>query len=883
MQLEHLTPAMKQYVQMKQQNPDCILFFRIGDFYEVFFEDAKICASVLDLVITSKNKNAENPIPMAGIPHHSVEKYIPRLIAKGYKVAIAEQTTDPVPWKIVERTIKSIITPGTTIYEQQKQASYLLAITTNNEKSGSNYHIAWGDFTLGEYLTKSFNELGRLQKFILQLQPTEIIIDTDSTIKDELISPIQQYLQCLVSVYAVPADPEHFLTTICKVQQISSFGKAVENWRLQAITLLFAYLQHTQKQQLTNVSKIRFHSSEGLVLMDEVTIKNLELFASSYESSTKYSLFWILDTTKTAGGSRLLYQLLANPINIKSELNRRLSKIEYFLEHKMTSGIHQFLGSFFDIPKILSLILYRKLNRVPFMKLRSVLKNSLFGFEKNILDELKKLQLWEEDIKKSLQIFELLERALKPDDVLLGEQDYIAEGFDPAIDELRKIAYHSDEILLQYQKELVKVSWISNIKLKFVMNQGYFLELTNKDSELFETFLSQQNLQNLAPEQQEKFAIVRRQTLKGNQRYTSPYLDSLQSHILGAKESLKAKELEVLVQLQTNISHNIASLYNLAEKLARLDVFTSQALFAREHRLSKPELSENALIEIQGGRHPVIEAFLPKDQPFIPNNLAIWEDKTHHQGLIHIITWPNMWGKSTFLRQSALIVLLAHCGLFVPAQQTKIWLVDGIFARVGSGDIIAKNQSTFMTEMIEVANILNNATKKSFIIFDELWRGTSTYDGLALTKAILHYILSNLKAKTLIATHYHELIALEQESNAIKNFSVSVYETDKEVVFMKKITAGGANKSYGIDVAKLAGIPNPILEEARLFLKLLEKNQKSDLSNQPSSQGLFSVQQEDFTHKAQYEKIKGILAGMDLNGVTPLQALQILMKIKEEL
>lgn len=883
MNLENLTPAMKQYVQMKQQNPDCILFFRIGDFYEVFFEDAKICASILDLIITSKNKNSENPIPMAWIPYHSVEKYIPRLVAKGYKVAIAEQTTDPIPWKIVERSIKSIITPWTTITEQQKQASYLLAITTTNEKSGLYYHIAWWDFTLGEYTTKSFDELGKVQKFILQLRPTEIIIDTDTRIKEELITPIQQYLQCLISVYAVPVDPGHFITSLCKVQHTSSFGKALESGRLEAMALLFAYLQHTQQQQLTNISKIRFHSSEGLVLMDEVTIKNLELFASSYESSTKYSLFGILDTNKTAGGSRLLRHLLANPINIKSELDRRLSKLEAFLEDPMTTGIHQFLGQFFDIPKLLSLILYRKLSRGPFMKLRAVLRNALQGLEGTLLSELKKLQLTEEEISALNQIFLLLQNALKADEELLGEHDYVAEGYDAEIDELRKVAYHSDEILLQYQQELVSKTWISNIKLKFVMNQGYFLELTSKDSELFEEFLAQQDFTELSAQEQEKFAIVRRQTLKGNQRYTSPYLDNLQSHILGAKEQLKTKESAVLQGLQQSLLENITPLYSLAEKLAWLDLFTSQAIFAREYRLVKPQLAENGIIEVQAGRHLVIEAFLPKDQPFIPNALAIGESKSTHHGLIHIITWPNMWGKSTYLRQSALIVLMAHCGLFVPAQEAKIWLIDGIFARVGSGDIIAKNQSTFMTEMIEVANILNNATERSFVIFDELGRGTSTYDGLALTKAILHYLLKNIQAKTLIATHYHELIALEQESEQIKNFSVSVYETDKEVVFMKKISAWGASKSYGVDVAKLAGIPKPILEEAKSFLSALEKGKKSDLPSLNASQGLFAVQQEEFAHKAQYEKVKALLAGMDLNAITPLQALQLLMKIKEEL
>lgn len=885
MNLEKLTPAMRQYVQMKQQNPDCILLFRIGDFYEVFFEDAKICANVLDLIITSKNKNAETPIPMAWIPHHSVDKYIPRLIAQGYKVAIAEQTTDPIPGKIVERTIKSIITPWTYIQENQQESSYMLAITRHLHKTWPQYSIARGDFSLGNYMTKTFTDLGKLQKFILSQRPAEIIVDADIPNKEEITAPLQQYLGCLLSVYAVPVDPAHLITKICKIQQLSSFGKAVVDGRESALALLFAYIQHTQQQILTNVAKISFHSGEGMVLMDEVTVKNLELFSSSYEQSGKYSLFGILNTTKTAGGSRLLRELLAAPTNHKPELDRRLSHIGYYLQDWSTKSIHQTLGNFFDIPKLVSLILYRKPNYLPFVKLRTVLQLVFFALEWKIALELKRLGLSEENMIELKEIHSVLQTILKPDDQLIGENEYIADGANAEIDELRKLAYHSDDLLLQYQQELVMASGISNIKLKFVTNQGYFIELTSKDSELFDLFITQEQNKNLTPDLKQKFHLVRRQTLKGNQRYSSPYLDTMQWSILSAKEQLRLKEQDCLLQLKTFIQSKVESIATLSDYLSWLDVFSAAALFAQQHRYSKPDLTEDKNIVIQWGRHPVIEAFLPKDQPFIPNDLTIGgEMQSTTNGLIHIITGPNMGGKSTYLRQSALIVLLAHCGFYVPAEKAQIWLVDGIFARVGSGDIIAKNQSTFMTEMIEVANILNNATDKSFIIFDELGRGTSTYDGLALTKAILHYILHTLKAKTLIATHYHELVALEEESALIQNFSVSVYETEKEVVFMKKITAGGASKSYGIDVAKLAWIPKSILQEAKAFLAQLEQWKKSEMdASQPLTTGLFTVAPSQFPQQWQYEKVKSLLAGLDLNGITPLQALQLLMKIKEEL
>jgi len=875
---------MKQYIQVKQQNPDCILFFRIWDFYEVFFEDAKICASILDLIITSKNKNAENPIPMAGIPHHSVEKYIPRLVAKWYKVAIAEQTTDPVPGKIVERSITRIITPWTAIQETKKEETNILAITKKEEKWMFFYHIAWWDFSLGKYYTKTFNDIWVLQKFILQLRPAEIIVDTDIQEKDNLTKPFQDYLNCLVSVYAVPVDPEIFVANVCKVQNISSYWKALEWGRLLPLAMLFSYIQHTQQKSLTNVMKISYHTSDGLVLMDDVTIKNLEIFSWSYEASTKYSLFWILDTTKTAWWSRLLRHLLLNPTNIKTELLWRYSKIEEYSISENTEEINRFLSSFFDVPKLLTLIAYRKLNWVPFMKLRSILKSSLYWLDWLVLEELKKLKLEENEIWEIKELYELLNKALKPDENLLGDQDYIADWYNEEIDQLRALAYHSDEVLLKYQQELVSKTWITNIKLKFVTNQWYFLEITSKDIEEFERFFNNCNFASLSDEEKEKYSVVRRQTLKWNQRYSSPYLDNIQWNIISARDQLEIKEHEILVQLQEKAIEYVKCLYSLSDKIAWLDLFTSHALFAREHRFVKPEINEGKIVEIVWWRHPVIEAFLPKDQPFIPNNLSIGEEDNSHYWLVHIITWPNMWWKSTYLRQSALIVLMTHCWLFVPAQSARIWLVDGIFARVWSWDIIAKNQSTFMTEMIEVSNILNNSTENSFIIFDELWRWTSTYDWLALTRAILHYILTEIKAKTLIATHYHELIALENESSLIKNFSVWVYETEKEVVFMKKITSWWANKSYWVDVAKIAWIPLTILEEARNYLKLLEstKDWVKLSANQPVE--LFSLQKEkEWIDLGKYEKIKAYLKGMDLNSITPLQALQILVKIKWDL
>lgn len=882
------TPAIEQYIEVKRQYADCILFFRIGDFYETFFEDAKICSKVLDLILTSKNKNAENVVPMAGIPFHSVDKYIPKLVAHGYKVAIAEQTSDPVPGKIVSREVTQIITPGTYVHEQKKTTNYMLSIHFKPYKDGQSYHIARGDFSLGEYRTRSFVDIAEMQKFILTIKPSEIIFDIDFPDKDLVTTPLQQYVKCLFSIYEVPFDTEHFLITMTQVQSLASFGKALDEWRLGATALLLNYIAHTQKTKLTNVAKISLHSQDHLVLLDEVTIKNLELFTSSYENSEKYSLIGILDRTQTAGGSRLLRYLLANPTNTLTELEKRLNHIAYYLAEDMirpqmtgidTHKIHSILNNVSDIPKIVTMILYKKLTPSLFIKLRATLR--IFFENSLLMKELARLGLSDEDKNAVLHIYNHLQQLLKNDEDYREDIDFIRDGYQEQIDALRKIAYHSDELLLQYQQELSQMSGVNNVKLKYVMNQWYFIEITNKDITQFEHKL----FDEAHGANKDKFDVLRRNTLKGGQRYVSPYLDTIQSQVLSAKDDLVSREFLLLQDAKEKISQISTSLTAFAEHIAWLDVYTSHALLAKEKNFSKPEFTNNSQLSIVDGRHPVIEEFLPRDLQFIPNDLKMSDDSSEDTWwFLHIVTGPNMGWKSTYLRQNALIVLMAHCGLFVPAKEVKLWLIDALFARVWSGDVIAKNQSTFMTEMIEVANILHNASNKSFIIFDELGRGTSTYDGLALTKAILEYIATQVGAKTLIATHYHELIQLENTLAWVQNYSVSVYETDKDVVFMKKIIRGWADKSYGIDVAKLAWIPNAILEQAKRNLQILQ-NEKWIMKNEwwKKDVWFFDTELPASAGDPRFEKIKQFLQWFDLNTITPLQALQLLSKVKDEM
>lgn len=863
------TPAMQQYIDIKKQCADCILFFRMGDFYETFFEDAKICSKVLDLVLTSKNKNSENPIPMAWIPYHSADKYIPKLINNWYKVAIAEQITDPIPGKIVERKITQIITPWTFIQETKKSFTYMLAVSFEPVKTWYNFHIAWWDFALGEYWTKSFASIEDMQKFILIINPVEVIVDIEFPDKDELNKLIKQYQNILISISDVPHRYEEYLIENCKIQTLSSYGKAVEEWRWQTLALLFSYLQTTQQTSLTNIYRIAFHSTDNMVLLDEVTLKNLEIFSSSYEGSEKYSLIGVLDNTKTSGWSRLLRFILMNPINNFDQLNYRLNHIEWYKNHEQeTYRIHNQLNSVCDISKTMSNLLYRKLLPSGFVKLRSTLR--LFFEQNDMLEQLIRIWLDEETKKTVEDFYNNIKNTIKDDDDFADDINFIRDGVDKKIDELREVAFHSDKLLLDYQQFLSEITGISNVKVRFILNQWYFIEITNKDIQQFESRIIEYKENN--PDKT-KSDLIRRNTLKWAQRFTSPYLDRLQEDILDAKDQLVKQEFNRLAYLQQEMAMIIEAMTNFASFISWLDLFSSQALIAKQYSYQKPILNENNQIEIIEWRHPVIEQFLPQEQQFIPNTLTFW----NHDDFLHIITWPNMWGKSTYLRQNALIVLMAHCGLFVPAKQANIWLVDALFARIWSGDLIAKNQSTFMTEMIEVANILNNATEKSFIIFDELGRWTSTYDWLALTKAILEYIVQKIKTKTLIATHYHELIQLEWQLNGVKNYSVSVYETDKEVVFMKKITPWGASKSYWLDVAKLAGISQVIIDRAKENLKELETNKillsKSDNLFVPTVP----------TKDPRYEKIKSLIESYDINNMTPLQALQLLAKIKGEI
>ncbi len=870
--MKKLSPAQQQYADLKQAHQDCLLFFRLGDFYEVFHEDAKLAHKVLGITLTARNKQSENPIPMAWIPHHSLEKYVPQLIEAGIKIAIAEQVGLPSPGQIVERKVTQVITPGTYVGESRAQ-QWIFAVS----QSGNTYHCAWWDFTLGEYVTKTCSSLDELRSELQSVGPVELVLDTDLVDHQEIAARGDQW-DLVVTTLWIPYDTEQFLYSQLWVTNLSGFGKALEWWRISAAALLFNYFVSIQKRDVWAVHSLSRASSDQKVHLDAITIKNLELFASSYEGSQAHSLYGILDTCATAMGSRLIAQYLREPLMNQELISQRASRITRYREHQQEAKeIQTVMKPLIDLPRLLTSIMYKKASALKVQNLAAILSTVIFHeVVSEALSEKASLDARSRDQLKQLSWY--LSNWIS-DEAIMEQKNFIKEGADEEVDRLRHIAYSSDELLLKYQQDLVQQSWVTNVKVKFVKNQWYSIEVTPKDIEQFEGIINPEH---------EQFDFVRTQSLKWGQRYVSTFLGTLQQSILEASEKLITREQELLLQIIAEIQTHHEILFSLSDALGILDLSTSHALFSVIHERSCPEMTQDWDLIIKEGKHPVVQKFLDPKEQFIPNDLKQSEDD-----FFHLITGPNMWGKSTFLRQHALIVLLAHAWFMVPAASARISIVDGIFARVWSWDVIAKNQSTFMTEMIEVSNILHHATQKSFVVLDELGRGTSTYDGLALAKAITVYICQNIKAKCLFASHYHELTWLEWVVSWFSNRHARVLETDQEVVFMKKIIKGGASKSYGIDVAKLAWVPQEVLGLASTYLDALEQGKLENVNPKEIAQqwSLFWVAVESAwslpsnVHQQSnaYAWILSKLKKININDTTPIDLMKQIDEIQQEI
>lgn len=847
--MKKLTPAQQQYADMKKQYPDCLLFFRLGDFYELFHEDAHIAHKVLGITLTARDKTAPDPIPMAGIPHHALERYLPVLIQAWYKVAVADQVGEVIPWKLVERKIVQIYTPWTWV-EQWSLSSYIVAVV----QYANYWALARGDVTLWVWTTKTCLTREEMMETLWRLAPREIVCD--GSVHEIWYIERQAHEQWWAFVSIIPSvqDAEQWLLHTLQVTSLSWYGRALDEWVQQACASLFWYL-HDIKQPLC-VRRIESWQDDAYVLLDQLTIKNLEVFQWSYNGNKKQSLFGVIDQCKTSMWSRLLAHLLSHPTQDLLQIQDAQHHIQQWYQNQFfAQEVHNLFASVSDLPRIAQQITQKKrqintlrqlAEQVQHLHLHADFFTLLQTYNPVLVNE---IDVYTRDLLAYIQQWPV------------DEHDWIASGKDQEVDRLRHIDKEVDQQLLDYQQARFSRSGVS-VKIKYITNQWYFLEITPKDIKKFEDHID--------PTDKLRGA-VRAQTLKTGQRYISSYLQELQTQIYSSKENLAAYHQQKCEEMYVAWQAIVQRVYMYADLLAQIDLYSTMALLMHERDWCLPQVTNDPDLYIGGWRHPVVEVYLPADEQFIPNDTLCTPEH-----FFHLITWPNMGGKSTYMRQQALIVLLAHAGLPVPAKEAKIPCIDWLFARIWSGDVLAKQQSTFMTEMIETATILHHATERSFLIIDELGRWTSTRDGLALAKAITVYICQQIKAKTLFSTHYHELIELAWEVKGIQNRQVWVHETEHEVVFLKKILPWWADKSYWLDVAKLAWIPADVLAIATSYLQESLGEQKKDEYTVMQS-SLFSCAVDERIEL--YDELRELYGAIDVYTITPLDAVRILQEI----
>ncbi|HDQ23113.1 MAG TPA: DNA mismatch repair protein MutS [Candidatus Uhrbacteria bacterium] len=814
--MAELTPMLKQYREIKDKHHDCILFFRLGDFYEMFGPDALEASKILNITLTARGKGTPNEVPMCGIPYHAADGYIAKLTKAGKKVAICEQTSDPNLPGIVERQVIRIITPGTTLDSnilENKQNNFLVSIFNKDNKWG----MAFVDLTTGEFRLTELNKLDDLLNELNRILPSEIIITPDLNenlnLKTNLeqISKLNLFYPSLFKP-AIETLLEHF-----KVKSLQSFGIEKYLLGIEAGGNLLNYLKDTQKTNLEHINKISLYNLSDYMILDEATIRNLELLYTYQFFEEKGSLISILDQTTTSMGGRLLRNWLLHPLINLEKIQQRLDVVEEFYNNlDLRENLKKELKNIADIERLIGrlgcnranardlLNLKNSLQQIP--KIKKLLKKSITSEQvRNDSERIdsKLLKQCHKNLAEHKEIVDLIQKAIADDPpLLITEGGMIADGYNGELDELRKISQSGKDWLKDLQTREIQKTGISSLKVKFNKIFGYYIEVSNS------------NLNQVPAD------YTRKQTLVNAERFVTPELKEYEQKVLGAEEKIIELEQKLFWEIRDEVVKHFEAIQQTAQIIAQIDVLLNFAYIALLNHYNKPELNDNGIIKIKNGRHPVIEKI--QSESYVPNDGLFNHDS--HQ--LILLTGPNMAGKSSYLRQTALIILLAQSGSFVPAQSAKIGLTDRIFTRVGASDNLIRGQSTFMVEMQEAANILNNATHKSFIVLDELGRGTSTYDGVSIAWAIVEYIYKNIKAKTLFATHYHELIDLVRKLDKAKNYCVTVKETDTGVIFLRKVIPGGIDRSYGIEVAKLAGLPKPLIDRAYQILEELENELK---------------------------------------------------------
>ena len=866
------SPMMQKYLETKEQYQDCILFYRLGDFYEMFFDDAILVSHELEITLTGKDCGLEERAPMAGIPFHAAENYIARLISKGYKVAICEQLEDPKTVKgIVKRGVIKIVTPGTVIEPnmlEERKNNYIMSIY----KAGLYFGIAVSDISTGEFYSSSIkedNNFSLLLDEISRYNPAEIITNKMMMDSTEEISKIKTRFP---NVYIASTKEEYFSEDVTKIQNVFSLVdskgnefKEIEKNLLAicSINALKEYIETTQMTDLSHINKIVIYSVSKYMSLDINARRNLEITEKLRDKSKKGTLLWVLDKTSTSMGGRLLRRWLNDPLIDENEINKRLGAVEELKNNIILRGdIIENLKKVYDIERLAGKMAYG--NATP--RDMITLKNSLTKLPeiKSVLSEVDSEYLKEIcfNIDELQDIYKLIDKSIV-DDPPMNTKDggYIKLGYSEEIDTLKNATQNGKSWLMKLEADEKEKTGIKSLKVGFNKVFGYYIEVTNM-------------YKNMVPDN-----YIRKQTLTNGERYITEELKNMENQILGAEEKVIKLELEEFKTIREEISKNIKRLQRTAEAISCLDVLSSFAKVAEDMNYCKPLINKEGIIDIKDGRHPVIEKMLGAGE-FIPNDTYLDENLNR----LSIITGPNMAGKSTYMRQVALITLMAQVGSFVPASSATIGVVDKIFTRVGASDDLSMGQSTFMVEMMEVATILKEATQNSLVILDEIGRGTSTYDGLSIAWAVAEYIADKAKcgAKTLFATHYHEMTTLEEEGNGIKNYSIAVKEKGEDIIFLRKIVKGGTDESYGVHVARLAGVPKDVTKRANEILKSLER--KSILKDKPQTKSEKQKQEGQFDmFNYKLAEIAHELDMVNLNELTPIDALNTLVKIKEKM
>ena len=876
-----MTPMMQQYMETKSQYPDCILFYRLGDFYEMFFDDALTASKELEITLTGKNCGMEERAPMCGVPYHAVDGYLTKLVSKGYKVAICEQVEDPKQAKgIVKREVVRIVTPGTILDAaaiDESKNNYIMCIVYIADR----YGLSVADVTTGDYFVTELPDGQKLKDEIFKFMPSEIICNESFYMSGMDLEDMKNRLG--ITIYSL--ESWYFDDEICKSKLMEHFkvsslqGLGLSDYDCGVISAgaLLQYLLETQKNDLSHMTHITPYTTGKYMMLDSSTRRNLELCETLREKQKRGSLLWVLDKTKTAMGARTLRKYIEQPLIERSEIERRLDAVTELKEEAISrEEIREYLSPVYDLERLITRITYGSANPRDLTAFSSSLE--MLPAIHYILEDMKSDLLCE--ICKEMDTLEdlcsLVKSAIAEEPPLaMKEGNIIRDGYSEEVDTLRRAKSDGKTWLAKLEEQEREKTGIKNLKIKYNKVFGYYLEVTNSYKELVPEY------------------YTRKQTLANSERYITPELKELEDTILGAEDKLYALEYELYCTVRDTIAGEVVRIQKTAKAVAALDVFTSLALVAERNNYIRPTINVQGKIDIKDGRHPVVEQMIPNGS-FICNDTVL-DDKKQR---ISIITGPNMAGKSTYMRQVALIVLMAQLGSYVPASKANIGLVDRIFTRVGASDDLASGQSTFMVEMTEVAHILRNATSKSLLVLDEIGRGTSTFDGLSIAWAVVEYISDAklLGAKTLFATHYHELTELEGKINNVNNYCIAVKEKGDDIVFLRKIVKGGADKSYGIQVAKLAGVPDIVINRAK---EIVEELADEDITSRVSEIASREAEAKKKTKSKKYDEVDIAqfslfdtvkdddvleeLKSIDVGNLTPIDALNTIYRLQNKL